>query len=112
MRIRQIQNHKDYAVSDTGLVFRITDNGLIPLKKDISNGYARVKLDGSKWYVSNLVSEYFMEKPESDNYKIFYIDGDKANCSVENLCWMSQSDIQRYSHYTPEYRKEVLGDWA
>ena len=48
--IKQIREHPKYAVDDNGNVYIINSDGLLELKKDISNGYARVKLDGEKVY--------------------------------------------------------------
>ena len=109
--IKQIKEHPDYAVSNRGNVYRITENGLSELKKDISNGYARVQLNRQNRYVADLVAEYFMQPPENPNYKLFYVDGDRTNCSPSNLKWLSESDIKRYSQYTVEYRRELLGEW-
>ena len=92
--IKVIRNHPTYAVSNFGDVYSITDN-------------PRVKLDGKKEYVSNLVAQEFMKEPEA-NQKIFYIDGDKTNCCVENLIYLTPSEIQFNSHYTIEYRQQNL----
>ena len=109
--IKQIREHPKYAVDDNGNVYIINSDGLLELKKDISNGYARVKLDGEKVYVSSLVAKIFLKPQPSENHKLFYIDGDRLNCRPQNLCWLTQSEIQRYSQYTIEYRKQVLGEW-
>lgn len=102
--VKVIKEQPNYAVSETGRVFSIKPNGLVELKKDISNGYPRVNLNGKKYYVANLVANAFI--PQQDvNLKIFYIDGDKENCNVENLIWLNNSDIQFFSHYTVEYRR-------
>ena len=110
--IKQIPEHPSYGVSDSGHVYSITPSGLVELKKDISNGYPRVKLDGQKIYVSNLVANQFLKPPKSENLKLFYIDGDKNNCAIDNLTWLSQSEIKRYSQYTVEYRRQFLGEWT
>lgn len=109
--VKQIPEHPSYAVSDSGNVYSITSSGLVELKKDISTGYPRVKLDGTKIYVSNLVADAFLRIPENPRYKVFYIDGNKLNCDVNNLTWLSESDIKRYSQYTVEYRQQILGEW-
>ena len=108
---RVIDNHPNYVVTDTGEIFSNTDTGLKELKQDISNGYPRVKLDGEKIYVASVVAETFLDPPSNPNQKIFHIDGNKLNCDKSNLIWLSQSEIQRYSQYTIEYRKEILGEW-
>lgn len=111
MRIKQIPGHNNYGVSDTGSVFAIKDKGLKELEKDISTGYPRVTLDGQKYYVSTLVATCFLDPPNETNQKIFLIDGNKLNCNVNNLVWLSPSEIQKYSQYTVEYRREILGEW-
>lgn len=108
MRIRQIPGHPSYGVSDTGSVFAIKDKGLKELEKDISTGYPRVTLDGQKYYVSTLVASCFLDPPNESNKKIFLKDGNKLNCDVNNLVWLSPSEIQRYSQFTVDYRRKIL----
>lgn len=112
MKIKQIPYQPNYAVSELGDVYAIEPEGLKKLKQDISNGYPRVKLNGKKYYVSALVASEFMPVQPADNYKIFYIDGNHLNCAKDNLVWLDKSDIQRYSMFTPEYRRTILGEWA
>lgn len=108
MRIKQIPEHPNYGVSDTGSVFSIKDKGLKELEKDISTGYPRVTLDGQKYYVSTLVATCFLDPPNESNKKIFLKDGNKLNCDVNNLVWLSPSEIQRYSQFTVEYRRKIF----
>lgn len=108
MRIKQIPEHPNYGVSDTGSVFSIKDKGLKELEKDISTGYPRVTLDGQKYYVSTLVASCFLDPPNESNKKIFLKDGNKLNCDVNNLVWLNPSEIQRYSQFTVEYRRKIL----
>lgn len=110
--LKQIKEHPDYCVSDDGEVYAITERqGLKALKKDISNGYARVQLNRRNYYVADLVAKYFLQPRPNPNYKLFYVDGNRSNCAKGNLRWMSKSDIQRYSQYTVEYRQQFLGEW-
>ena len=106
--VKQIPCHPDYAVSDNGDVYKITPTGLRQLKKDISNGYPRVKLDGHKEYVSYLVAGQYLNPPDRVEQNLYYIDGDPSNCSKDNLVWLNPSEIQRYSTYSVEYRRKVL----
>lgn len=108
MIIKQIPGCPGYAISDCGNVYAICSNGLKELKKDISNGYARVKINGKNHYVGNIVADVFLSHKPDEKHKIFCIDGDRSNCSVENLIWLTKSEIQRYSTYTPEYRIKTL----
>lgn len=110
---REIEGHPDYAITDYGEV--ISSKGhesLRVLIPDISNGYPRVTLDGERRYVADLVAEAFLIKPVGNRYKIFYIDGDKTNCDVHNLKYLTESEIKICSQYSVEYRKQMLGEWA
>lgn len=110
--IKRIPYQPSYAISDTGIVYAIKPSGLKELKPDISNGYSRVELCGKKYYVSSLVADLFLPPKPNDSYRIFYCDGDRTNCSKENLRWLTKSEIQLYSQYTVEYRMQILGEWT
>lgn len=107
-----IEGHVYYTVTDTGEVYSYCSGEAVELRRDTSNGYPRVNIGGKKKYVSNLVAEAFLPKPKDPRYKIFYIDGDKNNCCVENLVWLSESDIKFCSQYTLEYRKQYIRERA
>ncbi len=110
---REIEGHPDYAITDYGEVISSKrGEHLRVLIPDISNGYPRVTLDGERRYVADLVAEAFLIKPLGNCYKIFYIDGDKTNCDVHNLKYLTESEIKIYSQYSVEYRKQMLGEWA
>lgn len=110
---KEIEGHSDYVITDYGEV--ISSKGRESLRvliPDISNGYPRVTIDGERRYVADLVAEAFLIKPVGARYKIFYIDGDKTNCDVHNLKYLTESEIKICSQYTVEYRKQILGEWA
>ena len=98
----------DYYVADIGEI--ISTKGKKPrvLIKDYANRYPRVSINGQKFYVADLVAECFLPNPKEPNSRIFYIDGDKTNCRVDNLTWLTSSQIQLYSQYTIEYRRNLL----
>lgn len=109
---REIEGHPDYVITDAGEVISLKGReGLRVLIPDISNGYPRVTLDGERRYIADLVAEAFLIKPVGNRYKIFYIDGNKENCSVGNLKYLTESEIKICSQYTVEYRKQILGEW-
>lgn len=110
--IKQIPEHPNYAVSAWGNVYKITPTGLKEIKWDVSNGYPRVKLDNRNEYVSMLVAECYKEPQARCEQKLFYIDGDPKNCTADNLVWLNPSEIQRFSAYTVEYRRKILGGRA
>ena len=98
-----ITNHPNYSVSDDGIVYRKERSGYFKLKPDWSNGYARVDIDGKKEYIGKLVLETF-GPPKDLSQRLFYIDGDRTNNRLENLVWLTPSQIALYSTYTQEYR--------
>ena len=110
---KEIEKHPKYVVDRFGNVYRkhgMSDLILFPLKPDTSNGYMRVDLDGKKEYIARLILDAFRVNP-GYGYRVFYIDGDSMNCMIENLVWLTPSEIQRYSAYTIERRKELLAQW-
>jgi hypothetical protein len=109
---KEIEGHVFYTVTDTGEVYSYCSGEALELKWDISNGYPRVNIGGKRKYVADLVAEAFLPPPKDPRHKIFYIDGNKLNCDVRNLVWLSQSDIQFCSQYTLEYRKQYIRERA
>ena len=107
---KRIEKHPNYIVDDLGFVYRDRLAAFM-LTPDVSNGYPRVDIDGKKEYVARLVLEAF-DPPIDSCMRVFYIDGDKLNTKLENLCWLSPSEIQLYSQYTVEYRQQLLGRGA
>ena len=105
--VMEILNHPRYCISEDGTVYRKERSGLFKLSPDISTGYARVDLDGKKEYVGKLVLEAFSPTLDT-SLKVFYIDGDRTNCHIDNLVWLSASEVQLYSRYTVEYRKQMF----
>ena len=106
--LKQIPDHPDYAVSDSGKVYKITNDGLVELNIDISTGYPRVRMEGTRQYVSYLVADAFLDPPTKCDQQLFFVDGNRCNCSKDNLVWLTHSETQRYSAYTVEYRQKVL----
>lgn len=109
---KRIEKHPNYIVDTYGCVYR--DKGeedAYELMPDVSNGYPRVDIDGKKEYIARLVLEAF-DPPIDPRMRVFYIDGDHMNTKLENLCWLSPSEIQLYSQYTIEYRQQLLGRGA
>lgn len=110
--LKVVSGHPNYCVDEHGIVRRIMLPGLYStLIPDLSNGYARVDLDGKKEYIARLVLDAF-DPTDDQSLKVFYIDGNKMNCRLSNLVWLSPSDIQLYSNYTIEYRMEKLSRGA
>lgn len=107
---KEIVGHPNYYITDGGEVFKKDEYGVRKATVNMSNGHARVTIDGVNHYVGKLVLEHF--KPcDRALYKVFHIDGDFTNNRLNNLVWLSPSEVQRYSTYTTEYRSQVLGAW-
>lgn len=108
--LKVIANHSNYFISNKGAVYRKWGEELKQLHPYPCYGHARVDLDGEQSYVSKLVMDAFNPNP-NPNLKIFHIDSDMFNNELENLVWVTPSELQRYSQYTVEYRRQLLGQW-
>lgn len=107
----EIKRHPNYWVSDDGVVYRKERSGYFKLKPDYSNGYARVDIDGIKEYVGRLVLETY-EPTEDPRMRVFYVDGNKTNNNLQNLRWLTPSEVKIFSTFTIEYRTKILNRGA
>lgn len=102
-----IEKHPNYYISDVGEVFKREKDGVKKVTVNMSNGHARVTIDGMNYYVGRLVLEQFKPHPVEAN-KVFHIDGNYANNHLDNLVWLTPSEVQRFSSYTLEWRNKLL----
>jgi len=102
--VKGYENH--YEVSNYGEVRSIEKtikkaNGQVQRRKSrilkpiLKDGYHRVVLYKNnklkRFYLHQLVASHFLENP--NNYReVNHKDGDKLNCHVNNLEWMSRSE--------------------
>jgi len=113
MRCRKIPGFPDYIVSNGGIIFR-TRKGttkLTPITPTVQdNGYLSCVLyrDGKPYhkYVHHLVALAWVPKPPSlKNAVVGHKDGNKLNCSADNLVWIDAStntkDAYRQGLATP-----------
>lgn len=110
--IKIIRDHPNYAVSDQGIVYRITKNGYKELKPDYSKGYAIVKLDRKNCYVQRLVAENFVQRYHDDQTAIVHVDNDVRNNKSDNLVWLSPRGCQKVKDWRIGYRKDYLKELA
>lgn len=110
--IKIIYDHPNYAVSDQGIVYRITKDGYKELKPDYSKGYAIVKLDRKNCYVQRLVAENFVQRYHDDQTAIAHVDNDVQNNKSSNLVWLSPRDCQRIKDWCIDYRVTHLKECA
>lgn len=122
------ERYKDrYAVSETGLIYRLDSAGGIIKKKVITpylsgkKGYQFLQVnlydgDNKRWHVSlaKLVLGTFKGFPadyiEQDGlinrrYYIRHIDGDNYNCELSNLEWSTDRSWKRLCPPSPNVRK-------
>lgn len=121
------ERYKDrYAVSDTGMIYRLDSSGRITKKVIMpylsgKKGYQFLQVnlydrDNKRWNVSvaNLVLGTFKGFPidyiKQDGlinrrYYIRHIDGDKHNCALSNLEWSTDRSWRRHYPLSPNVRK-------
>ena len=84
-----------YVVTSDGFVIGVKHNKA--LKPSIVNGYSRVKLyknaQPKTFSVHRLVADAFIPNKQQKD-QVNHIDGNKANNTVENLEWVTQSENQ------------------
>lgn len=104
----QIKNHKNYYLDSKGNVYRQRNGKYMLLTPDLSNGHARVNLDGQNEMIGRLVGEAFIPNDTVDRSLIFHMDGNPLNNCPENLIWTTPMEAQILSRYLPEYRDALL----
>ena len=85
---KQISCLPGYSVSNKGRVRKDDTDQIMSLSHN--NGYARFTVSKN---VHRLVAEAFLEKPENEaKCWVDHIDGNRANCDVSNLRWVTPSE--------------------
>lgn len=113
VQVKIIPFHEDYAVSETGYIFRIIepnnwnrnkDKKLKQLHPSNNHGYDVVQLDGQTLYVHRLVGEAFVNKTRLDRTIVFHIDGNRHNNCADNLIWVTKQEEVYYSNVSSRER--------
>lgn len=97
---RQIAAFPDYDVSNLGRV-KNTKYDRILAPSVNSHGHAKVKLMGygraNTRQINHLVALLFLEPPSREDFiSVIHLNGDKADCRVENLMWRPRFFTIRY----------------
>ena len=79
-----IPNHPDYEINNYGDI-RYRDTEIL-VRPTVNRGYFRVRLDGKRYYVHQLMMLSFYPDEQNGHY-IKHIDGDKSNNCLSNLCF-------------------------
>ena len=79
-----IPNHPDYEINNYGNIRYCHTEILV--RPTVNRGYFRVRLDGKRYYVHQLMMLSFYPDEQNDHY-IKHIDGDKSNNCLSNLCF-------------------------
>jgi hypothetical protein len=108
MTIKVKDSDKIVQLCEKGLRL-LTERNLLEGWRLHSAGYAvyQYMKDGKieTLYMHKLIAEHFVEKPQSFK-KLFVhiINGDKLDCRVANLDWVSMSDLRRQQNRNFGYR--------
>ena len=113
-----------YVIREDGRVYNRHGR---PISMQVSkNGYIRVELwdkgRGKKHLLHRLLAQAFIQNPENKP-QVNHIDGDKANNSLSNLEWSTQSENQLHAYsiglqkgyrkpgykLSPEHKKALCG---
>jgi hypothetical protein len=94
VRIKASEHH---SVSKEGVVYSHLSARVIKPWKS-SNGYwlIRFKMGGKGYFVHRLVAEAFIPNPENKR-EVNHKDGNRANCHVSNLEWVTPSENVNHS---------------
>lgn len=103
--IKIIREHPNYAVSDQGIVYRITKNGYKELKPILfAKKYLGVRIDGKDELIHKLVMDAFSPAKDDGRDCISHIDKDLTNNKLSNLIRVTRSDSQYTRDWLASYR--------
>lgn len=107
-----IEDFPDYVVSNFGRVKNVhTDRILSPSLVQYDTPIVGLMLDGRQYKrsLSGLVARAFLPEPARDDFNTpIHLDGDKINCSLENLAWRPRAFA---INFHLERKHPVYPDW-
>lgn len=103
-----IQIDGDFYINRNGVVL---NNG-VPvniLKDKAGYKYFYLYINGKRWqkYLAKIVATYLVSNPMSYKY-ILFLDGDKSNCSPENIKWISNKQDASKRNVYEKWRGKKL----
>lgn len=116
---KEIEGHKNYLVSNLGLVKSISRYVKHPIKgtrlvkgrilKPCVQTYLSVDLGNNKNYlIHRLVAKAFIPNPDNKPC-VNHIDGNKHNNNFENLEWCSYSENEKHSYHALGKKANLTG---
>ncbi|WKV24108.1 hypothetical protein PSYJYH_000073 [Bacillus phage PSYJ-YH] len=90
-----------YKVSTAGRIWSAYTNRIIKPSPHVHSGYLKVRLRHPEGhyltpYVHRIVAQTFLENPHNKP-EVNHNDGNRANCSVWNLSWMTKEENMRHA---------------
>lgn len=90
---KTITDHEDYEVSDYGMVrhkghYKRNEHIMRP---NSIKGYLYIMIDKKAYRLHRLVAQHFIPNPDNKP-QVNHKDGDKWNCTVSNLEWVTASE--------------------
>ena len=100
---KRIEELPEYLINGDGKIMKEATGDLV--KTSVNNlGYVRVTITKN---VHRLVAKAFLDAPESeDQVWVDHIDGNRSNCSVDNLRWVTPSENTLAFGYTSRMKSK------
>lgn len=107
--MKTIPNFPEYSICKSGRVFSHKSKRY--LKNVVGNcGYLKVTLrsQGKRKYalVHRLLAEAYLPNPDNKP-EVNHIDGNRANCSLRNLEWVTPSENVRHAHKLHQHKNSI-----
>jgi hypothetical protein len=91
--MKEITEFPGYYINEEGKIYGVTKSQF--LKYNMTEPYPKIQLykngETKMFYVHVLVAKTFIPNPEN-KLVVDHIDGNKANCNVDNLRWVTNSE--------------------